>query len=103
MTLAEALAERVRALELTNERLRALADQTADHVVQPADADAVLRHALDVLSVRDVFEAARGLLRGEEVAAPDGLATAGLATWDPDSNTMRPTPLLAEVMKVVDR
>ncbi len=103
MTLADALNERVRALELTNERLRALADETADHVVQPADAEIVLRQALDVLSAPAAMDAARGLLRGEEIAAPDGLATAGLVTWDPDSNTMRPTALLAEVMKVVDR
>lgn len=102
MTLAEALAERVRSLERTNERLRAVTDQTADHVVRAADADVVLRQALDVLNVPEALEAARRLLRGEDVSVRDDLARTGLVAWDPVSNAMRPTALLTEVMKVVD-
>ncbi len=103
MTLAEAVAERVRALQRANERLEALADQTADHVVQPPDPDVVLRQALDALSAPEATEAARRLLHGENVSVGDGMARAGLAVWDPVSNAMRPTALLVEVMKVVDR
>lgn len=102
MTLTEAVAERVRALERANERLWALADQTAEHVVQAADPDLVLRQALDALRAPDAIEAARRLLRGEEVAARDDLARTGLVIWDPASNAMRPTALLVELMKVVD-
>ncbi len=103
MTLAEAVAERVRALERTNERLQALADQTADHVVQPADADVVLTQALDALRAPEATEAARRLLRGENVSVGDDMARTGLVVWDPASNAMRPTALLVEVMKAVDR
>ena len=103
MTLAEAVAERVRALELTNERLRALADQTADHVVQPADPDVVLRQALDALRSTGALETARRLLRGDAVSVSEDMARSGLVAWDPVSNAMRPTALLVEVMKVVDR
>ena len=102
MTLAEAVAERVHTLQRANERLEALADQTSDHVVQPADPDAVLRQALDALSAPEATDAARRLLRGENVSVGDGMARAGLVVWDPVSNAMRPTSLLVEVMKVVD-
>ena len=103
MTLADAVAERVRALQRANERLEALADQTADHLVQPADPDVVLSQALETLRAPEAADAARRLLRGENVPAGDGLARAGLAVWDPVSNALRPTALLVEVMKVVER
>lgn len=103
MTLAEAVAERVRALERANERLEALADQTADHVVQPADPDVVLKQALDALRAPAATDAARRLLRGENVSVGDDMARTGLVVWDPVSNATRPTALLVELMKVVDR
>ena len=102
MTLAEAVAERVRDLERANERLQALADQTADHVVQPADADVVLRQALDALRTAETMEAARRLLRGENVSVGEDIARSGLVVWDPVLNATRATDLLVEVMKVVD-
>jgi hypothetical protein len=102
MTLSEAVAERVRALARANERLQALADQTADHVVQTADADVVLRQALDVLTAPEAMDSARRLLRGEDVPVGEGMSRTGLVSWDPASNGMRPTALLVEVMKVVD-
>ena len=103
MSLADALAERVNALARSKARLQALDDQTADHVVQEPDADAVLRQALDVLSTRDGYEAAMSVVRGEDVAKHDGLARAGLVVWDPASDAVRPTPLLIELIKVLDR
>lgn len=102
MTLAEAVAERVDALARTKARLQALGDQTADHVVQEADADAVLRQALAVLATSDGSDRARRLLRGEDVRACDDLAKAGLVAWDPASRAVRPTALLVEMIKVVE-
>lgn len=103
MSLAEALAERVAALARTKERLQALDDPTANHVVQEADANAVLSQALAVLNARDGYDVARRLLRGEHIAESDDLAKAGLLAWDPVSNAFRPTSLLLELMKAVDR
>jgi hypothetical protein len=103
MSLAEALAERVNALARTRERLRALDDETADHVVQEADANAVLKQAVAVLTTGDGYDAARRLLRGETVTAHDDLTKAGLAVWDPASGGIRPTALLIELIQVVDR
>ncbi len=102
MTLAEALAERVRSLTETNERLRALDDRAADHVVQQADIDAVMSQALAVLTTAGGLAAARRLLRDEEAADCDELAQAGLAVWDPASGSFRASALLVELMKVVD-
>ncbi|HET7421351.1 MAG TPA: hypothetical protein VFL27_13330 [Candidatus Dormibacteraeota bacterium] len=103
MTLADALAERVRSLARTNERLHAIDDATAGHVVQEADADAVLKQALAVLQTRDGLDAARRLLGGEDLSDPDQLAKAGLAVWDPASGAVRPSFLLVELMKVVEQ
>lgn len=103
MTLEEAVADRVRALARTRERLGALDDHTAEHVVQEADAEAVLRQALSVLSTQGGYEGARRLLRGENVVAGDEMARAGLVVWDPASDAVRPTPLLIELMKVMGK
>ena len=103
MTLDEAVAERVRSLARTKERLSAIDDQTAGHVLQEADADAVLSQALAVLATREGLDAARRLLNSEDLNAADELAKAGLAVWDPASGAVRPTSLLIELMKVADR
>ena len=103
MSLADALAERVRSLARTSERLRAIDDQTADHIVQEADADAVLKQAVAVLAKHDARNTARRLLAGEAVPASDEFAKAGLVVWDPASGAVRPSPLLIELMKVVDK
>ena len=103
MTLQEAVAERVRALARTRERLGALDEHSPGHLVQEADAEAVLRQALSVLSTQDGYEAARRLLLGENVIGGDEMARAGLVVWDPASDAERPTPLLIELMKVVGK
>jgi hypothetical protein len=102
--LGDALAERVLSLARTNQRLQALEDyrEPNDHVVGQPDAEAVLRRALLVLSNRDAYELARRITAGEEVAAGDDFAHAGLVTWDPGSDSMRPTPLLVELMRVFE-
>jgi hypothetical protein len=102
--LGDALAERVLSLARTNERLRALEDyhEPHDHVVGQADAEAVLLHALVVLSNREEYELARGLTAGRKVAAGDDFAQAGLVTWDPGADSMRPTSLLIELMRVFE-
>lgn len=102
MTLTEALAERVDALVRTKERLRALDDETAAHVVQEPDTDAVLRQAVAALTSPGGLNAARRLLQGVAVSVPRDMASAGLAAWDPATDSMRPTGLLVELMKVVD-
>lgn len=103
MTLEEAVADRVRQLARTRERLGALDEQTAGHVVQEADAESVLRQALSVLATQDGYDAARRLVRGELVVGRNEMARAGLVVWDPASDAVRPTPLLVELMKVVAR
>ena len=102
MTLEEALAARVDSLARTKERLHALDDQTDSHIVQEAAADAVLRQALAVLETSGGYDAALRLLRGDDVGPHDELAKSGLAVWDPASDSLRPTSLLVELMKVVN-
>jgi hypothetical protein len=103
--LGDALAERVLSLTRTGERLQALEDyQEAHdhHVVAQPDAGAVLRRALLALSNREGYEQARRAAAGEAVAAGDDLAQAGLVMWDPGSDSMRPTALLVELMRVFE-
>jgi hypothetical protein len=102
--LGEALAERVLSLARTTQRLQALEDyrEPNDHVVGQPDAKAVLRRALLVLSSREAFELACRITAGEQVAAGDDFAQAGLVNWDPGSDSMRPTPLLVELMRVFE-
>ena len=102
MTLTEALAERVGALARTRERLQALDDATAAHVVHEPDGDAVLTQARAALSSPGGLDAARRLVRGDAVTVPREMASAGLAAWDPATDSMRPTALLVELLKVVD-
>ena len=102
--LGEALAERVLSLARTGERLRALDDsfESEPHVVGEPDAGAVLLGALRVLSTKGGYESARRIVAGEHVEGGDELARAGLATWDPASDAMRPTSLLVELMRVFE-
>lgn len=102
--LGGALAERVLSLARTNERLRALEDyrEPHDHVVGQPEAEVVLRRALLVLSDREDYELARRIAAGEQAAAGDDLARAGLVTWDPGSDSMRPTGLLVELMRLFE-
>lgn len=102
--LGDALAERVLSLVRTNQRLQALEDyrEPNDHVVGQSDAGAVLRRALRVLSNREAYELARRITGGEQAAAGDDFAQAGLVIWDPGSDSMRPTPLLVEMMRVFE-
>lgn len=102
--LGEALAERVRSLARTGERLRALDDsfESEPHVVGEPDAEAVLLGALQVLSTKRGYESARRIVAGDHVEGGDELARAGLATWDPASDAMRPTSLLVELMRVFE-
>lgn len=103
--LADALGERVRSLARTGERLQALEDYREDsstHVVGRPDAEAVLRSALLALSSAEGFDTARRILAGERVAATEDLATAGLVSWDPGSDSLRPTALLVELMRLFE-
>ncbi|MFI5287969.1 MAG: hypothetical protein ACHQ4F_16890 [Candidatus Dormibacteria bacterium] len=102
--LGDALAERVISLARTTQRLQALEDyrEPNDHVVGQPDAEAVLRRALLVLSSHEAFERARRITAGEHVAAGDDFAHAGLVIWDPGSDSMRPTPLLTELIRVFE-
>jgi hypothetical protein len=99
--LGDALAERALSLARTDERLRALEDfSDADgHVVGQADAEALLRRALLALSKHEVYEMARRALAGESPPGSEELAQAGLVTWDPEANVVRPTVLLIELMQ----
>lgn len=102
--LGEALAERVLSLARTGERLRALDDsfESEPHRVGEADAEAVLLGALRVLSTTVGYESAHRIVAGEHVEDGDELARAGLATWDPASDAMRPTSLLVELMSIFE-
>ncbi len=107
--LADALAERVRSLSRTSDRLRALEDYREDsdaHIVGQADAEAVLRSALLALSSREGYEIAERVLAGDRVPAAeefaDKLSRAGLVIWDPDSDLLRPTALLVELMRLFE-
>jgi hypothetical protein len=102
MSLAEALADRVRSLARTNERLHAIEDGTADHVVEQPDTETVLRQAIAALSTRAGYTQAQRILAGEQVTGCDELAKAGLVVWDPLADTLRPSPLLIELIKVID-
>ncbi len=102
MTLTDALAERIDALVRTKQRLQALDDETAAHVVQEPDTDAVLRQAVAALTSSGGLDTARRLLRGEAVTVTREMASAGLAAWDPATDSMRATALLVELLKVVD-
>jgi hypothetical protein len=96
--LGEALTERVLSLARTNERLRALEDESEGHVVGEPDAETVLRSALLALCSREGYDSARRILAGEQVSAGDRLQKAGLVVWDPAANSMRPTALLIELI-----
>jgi hypothetical protein len=102
--LGSALAERVLSLARTSQRLEALEDdgEQDDHVVGQPDALSVLRRALLALSNREAYELARRITAGEQAAAGDDLARAGLVTWDPGSDSIRPTALLLELMRVFE-
>ncbi len=102
--LGDALAERVLSLARTNQRLQALEDyrDPNDHVVGRPDAESVLTSALLVLSNHEGYEVARRITAGEQVAAGDDFARAGLVIWDPGSDSMRPTPLLVELMRMFE-
>ncbi len=100
--LGSALAERLRSLSRANARLRALDDsrESEAHVLDEPDAENVLRRALLALSSHRGYDSARRILAGERVNAGDELAKAGLVIWDPDSDSMRATALLIELMRV---
>jgi hypothetical protein len=102
--LGGALAERVVSLSRTHERLRALEDfsESDGHVVGQADAEALLRRALLALSKGEAFELARRILAGESLPGSEELAQAGLVIWDPDANSVGPTALLVELMRVFE-
>ncbi len=102
--LGDALAERVLSLARTTQRLQALEDyrEPNDHVVGQPDAEAVLRRALLVLSSREAYALARCIAAGEQVSTGDDFAHAGLVIWDPGSDSMRPTPLLTELIRVFE-
>jgi len=102
--LGDALTERVLSLARTDARLRALEDssESKPHVVGEPDAETVLLGALRALSTRVGYESGRRILAGDVVQAGDELARAGLATWDPASDSMRPTALLVELMRLFE-
>ena len=102
MSLSEALADRVRSLARTNERLHAIEDGTAGHVVEQADTEAVLQQALAALNAPPGYAQAQRILAGEQVTGCDELAKAGLVVWDPLADTFGSSPLLIELIKVVD-
>ena len=102
--LGDATAERVLALARTDARLKALddSDKSEAHLVGKADAELVLRRALMALSSQPGYHAARRILAGERVSAGDELAEAGLVVWDPSADSIRPTDLLVELMRVFE-
>lgn len=102
--LGDALAERVLSLARANARLKALdhSDMSESHVVGKPDAELVLRSALLALCSESGYHAARRMLSGERLNAGDELAQAGLIVWDPGADSMRPTALLVELMRVFE-
>jgi len=102
VSLSEALADRVRSLARTNERLQAIEDGTAGHVVEQPDTEAVLQQALAALNTQAGHAQAQRILAGERVTGCDELAKAGLVVWDPLADTLGPSPLLIELIKVID-
>jgi hypothetical protein len=102
--LGDALAERVRSLARADDRLRALDDysESHTHIVGQPNAEEVLRRALVVLGSRDGYALALRMTAGDQVVAGDDFAQAGLVMWDPLSDSMRPTPLLVELMRVFE-
>ncbi len=96
--LRRALEERARSLARARERLAALEAPAVDHVVAEPDPDAVLQSALDALAGEDAYDTARRLVAGEKVESGDALARAGLAVWDPSTDSFRPTDLLVELV-----
>jgi hypothetical protein len=102
--LGDALAERVLSLARTNARLRALDDsrESEAHVVGEPDPETVLRGALLVLGSHRGYDTARRVLAGEHDNVGDDFAKAGLAMWDPASDSMRATALLIELMRVFE-
>jgi len=106
-----ALAERVTTLVHAQERLEAL---EAGPVGAPAPerelAEAVLRRALGCLSGASEYQLAAGLLgagrlAGVAAGADDSLqaiSQAGLASWDPSTNELSPTALLAALMGIFE-
>ena len=102
--LGAALAERVQALARTNARLRALDEDSwsEPHRVAEADPEAVLRGALLALSDGAVLASARRLVAGESSDEAELLARAGLAVWDPSTESPRATMLLIELMRMFE-
>jgi hypothetical protein len=102
--LGEALAERVLSLARTDARLRAIDDsgQSDPHVVGEPDVEKVLLGALQALSTQAGYESARRIMAGDQARSGDELAKAGLVTWDPGADSMRPTALLVELMRVFE-
>ena len=113
--LAEAIAERVLALARVRDRLLALDDPMQSGTL-PEDrrgaAEVVLRTALAALSSREGYALAGRLLAREDVPESGGeepsnpmeaLAQAGLAVWDVGSGASKPTPLLRELFRLLDR
>jgi hypothetical protein len=102
--LGEALADRVLSLARTDARLRALDDffESEPHVVGEPDPQVVLRRALQALSSEVGYDSARRVLAGEHLEAGEELAKAGLVMWDPVADSVRPTALLVELMRVFE-
>ncbi len=102
--LGDALTERVVSLARTDARLRALddSDPSEAHVVGEPEAELVLRRALLALSSRLGYDSARRILAGEPIKVGDELAKAGLVMWDPAADSIRPTALLVELMRVFE-
>ncbi|MHB1526677.1 MAG: hypothetical protein ACYDEA_11960 [Candidatus Dormibacteria bacterium] len=111
--LRAALAERVMAVVRTQERLRALESTTppAPEADQRQLGEALLRRALQCLSGSSEYQLADRMLRAggptaEAESAPasslQALSQAGLASWDPSSDELRPTALLTALMGIFE-
>ena len=111
--LRAGLAERVLAIVLTQSRLQAL-DSSAEHPSPTASrelAEALLRQGLQCLSGASEYLLASQMLQQDGVAAGaeptlatplQNLAQAGLASWDPSTDELHPTALLAALMGIFE-
>ncbi len=112
--LRAALAERVKAVLRTQERLLALESPPPGPAPEGDErqlGEALLRRALRCLSGSSEYRLADQMLRAGGPAAGAGsappsslqsLSQAGLASWDPSTDELRPTALLAALLGIFE-
>ncbi|MHB8313639.1 MAG: hypothetical protein ACYDD0_10130 [Candidatus Dormibacteria bacterium] len=112
--LGAALAERVMAVLRTQERLLALESTPSGQAPEPDErqlGEVLLRRALQCLSGSSEYRLADQMLRAGGPAAGaesaqasslQSLSQAGLASWDPSTDELRPTALLAALMGIFE-